>query len=166
MRWSATVAAFLTAIGLLVGCHASSPVEDTTTPARPSSTNHSNGATTTAPPDPGGLGLDEASRSEALELAETAMGLYARPDVAYEVWWADLQPMLSAGACAAYVTVDPARIPVRQVTGPAELPEWTTPEVARVSVPTDVGSYLVVLARSDVDPVWRVERFVPPEVLS
>lgn len=115
---------------------------------------------------PGRLGLDEASRSAALELAETAMGLFARPDVPYEVWWADLEPVLSARGTAAYVTVDPARIPVRQVSGPAGLPGWTTPEVARVSVPTDVGSYLVVVSRSDADPVWRVERFIAPEVLA
>lgn len=75
-------------------------------------------------------------------------------------------PVLSARGTAAYVTVDPARIPVRQVSGPAGLPGWTTPEVARVSVPTDVGSYLVVVSRSDADPVWRVERFIAPGVLS
>ncbi len=167
MCWSTTAAAaFLVAIGLLSGCHASSPTAaDTATTARPSTTSSSDGATT-ALPDPSHLGLDEASRSAALELAETAMGLFARPDVPNEVWWADLEPVLSARGAAAYVTVDPARIPVRQVSGPADLPGWTTPEVARVSVPTDVGSYLIIVSRSDADPVWRVERFIAPEVLS
>ena len=52
------------------------------------------------------------------------------------------------------------------MTGAADLPGWDTPEVARVTVPTDVGVFLVVVSRSDADPVWRVERFVAPEVLS
>lgn len=164
-------ASVFVALAALPGCagptepQASSPV---------SSPSASTGATPTPgvgsddslTPTPGRLGLDEASRSAALELAETAMGLFARPDVAYEAWWADLQPLLSAPGAAAYATVDPAGIPARHVTGAASLPGWTTPEVARVSVPTDVGSYLVVLSRSDTDPVWRVERFIPPEVLS
>lgn len=122
--------------------------------------------TTAEPPRPGRLGLDESSRDAAVELAEEAMVLYARPDVPFEVWWADLVPLLSAQAASAYVTVDPETIPVSEVTDPPLLPEWTTPEVARVSVPTDVGAYLVIVSRTDLDPVWRVERFVAPEVLS
>ena len=122
--------------------------------------------TTSEPLTAGRLGLDEQSREAALARAEEAMVLYARPDVPFDVWWADLLPLLSAQGASAYVTVDPVNIPVREVTGPAALPGWNTPEVARVSVPTDVGAYLVILSRTDLDSVWRVERFVAPEVLS
>ena len=167
----AAVPAFI-ALAVLAGCagqvaaDASSPVPSpsASTGMAPTEGVVWSDGSSAAASSPGRLGLDEASRSAALELAETAMGLFARPDVPYEVWWADLEPVLSARGAAAYVTVDPARIPVRQVSGPADLPGWTTPEVARVSVPTDVGSYLVVVSRSDADLVWRVERFIPPEV--
>lgn len=125
----------------------------------------SDGATGAAP-TPGRLRLDDASRDQAIRLAVQALALYARPDATYDQWWADLQPLLSAQATMAYSTVDPGNIPVRAVTGTADLPGWDTPEVARVTVPTDVGAYLVVVSRSDADPVWRVERFVAPEVLS
>ena len=125
----------------------------------------SNGATST--PRPGSrLGLDETSRREALWRAGHGMGVFARPGLTAGLWWADLQPLLSAQASLAYATVDPASIEVQQVTGAAYLAEWVTPEVARVSVPTDVGVYLVVVSRSDADPVWRIERFIAPEVTS
>lgn len=110
--------------------------------------------------------MDEASRREALWLAGHGMGVFARPGLPAGLWWADLQPLLSAQASLAYATVDPASIEVQQVTGAAYLAEWVTPEVARVSVPTDVGVYLVVVSRSDTDPVWRIERFIAPEVTS
>jgi len=167
------------AVAALVGCsQTSAPVASGSAPvssASPagSSAGFSTSApvvwadgTTGEPPTAGRLGLDESSRSAALELAGEAMVRYARPDMHFEVWWADLMPLLSAQGAAAYATVDPANIPVRAVTGPSTLPEWTTPEVARVSVPTDVGAYLVIVSRTDLDPVWRVERFAAPEVLS
>ena len=125
----------------------------------------SDGATGAAP-TPGRLRLDDASRDQAIALADRALALYARPDTAYDQWWGDLAPLLSAQATIAYATVDPANIPVRAVTGDAKLEGWDTPEVARVPVPTDVGVFLVVLSRSEADPVWRVERCLAPEVLS
>ena len=51
------------------------------------------------------------------------------------------------------------------VTGPATLAPSSLPAVARVSVPTDVGAYLVVLSRTPDSPIWQVERFIAPEAL-
>ncbi len=180
MPWPATTAGILVAVVVLVGCHTGSPTTtESTTPgptnasaagdtqAAPASAPvvWSDGATGTAP-TPGRLGLDEASRDLALALAEQALALYARPGVPLYQWWDDLEPLLSAQGVLAYSTVDPGNIPVRAVTGDASLAGWDTPEVARVTVPTDVGGYLVVVSRADTDPVWRVERFIAPEVLA
>lgn len=161
----ATTGLLLTLVGCAEADELSGPVP-TPTQVSPSSNASapmvwSDGSTTT--PSPGHLELDAVSHREALELAELAMASFARPDLPYEAWWSDLQPLLSVGAAAAYVTVDPTNIPAREA-GEASLPEWTTPEVARAVVSTDVGSYLVIMSRSEVDPVWRVERFVAPEV--
>lgn len=109
------------------------------------------------------LALDMTSESAALRLAESAMASYARPDLPFDQWWQALAPMLSATASQAYATVSPSAIPVHAVTGRPTLPAWTTPTVARVSVSTDAGVYLVVLSRTEADPAWRVERFVAPE---
>lgn len=111
------------------------------------------------------LRADETSRSEAIATAEAAMAAFARSDLPVAEWWAGLAPFLSANAAVAYQTVDPSTVPASEVTGPGELPNWDTPGVARVGVPTDVGVYLVVVSRNELDPVWRVERLVPPEVL-
>lgn len=171
-----TAAAGLLAVALLVSCHPEAPGGPTPPASRPASAAGASPSasapvvwsdgSTRAAPKPGRLGLDDTSRQQAIGLAEQALALYARPDVTYDQWWADLSPLLSAQATLAYATVDPGTISVRAVTGDANLPSWDTPEVARVPVPTDVGVFLVVLSRSETDPVWRVERFMAPEVLS
>lgn len=172
---SLTPTAALLAVSLLVGCHAGATPDGTIPPVPAQSRSASpprstpavwSDGTTGAAPTPGHLGLDDASRDQAIALADRALALYARPDTAYDQWWGDLAPLLSAQATIAYATVDPANIPVRTMTGDAKLEGWDTPEVARVPVPTDVGVFLVVLSRSEADPVWRVERFMAPEVLS
>lgn len=92
----AAVPAFI-ALAVLAGC-VGQVASDTSSPV-PSPSAYGHGAdrgrrlvgrSSAAASSPGRLGLDEASRSAALELAETAMGLFARPDVPYEVWWAGL----------------------------------------------------------------------------
>ena len=181
MHWPATVAALTAAVVVLAGCHTDSPTTRSPTLTAPSVS--AAGATdnlatpasapvvwsdgsTAAAPNSGRLGLEQTSRGEALDLAEQAMTLYARPWLSFDVWWDGLAPLLSAQGALAYSTVDPTSIPVSAVTGSASLPGWDTPEVARVSVPTDVGAYLVIVSRNETDPVWRVERFIAPEVLS
>lgn len=93
------------------------------------------------------------------------MTRYARPHLTAPRWWQGLSPLLSPAARTAYTATDPARITVRTVTGPATLTPSSLPALARVSVPTDVGAYLVVLSRTPHAPGWRVERFLAPEAL-
>ena len=134
----------------LTGCARIATRPDTPSPVLPSAA-------------PSMLVADEASADAAKATAVAAMAAYARPDLPFDRWWAGLEPLLSGRAIPAYQTVDPVNVPVTRVTGEASLPDWDTPRIARVGVPTDAGVYLVVCSRNEADPVWRVERFVPPE---
>lgn len=119
---------------------------------------------TTASPRPrNSLTLDDSSRTSALALGAKVMTLFARPNISAEQWIADLTPYLSAEAAFAYDGTDPARVPVSEVTGPAKLTPASTAMVARVSIPTDDGIYLVILARTGDDPNWRADRIMAPE---
>ena len=118
----------------------------------------------TGTPVPGStLALDETSRAEALARGESVMRLFARRDVDAEQWWTDLAPLLTPAAVQAYRYTDPRNVPPTKLTGKAALTPASTPLVARVSVPTDAGVYLVLLARTDQSPQWLADRIMPPE---
>jgi hypothetical protein len=91
------------------------------------------------------------------------MRLFARPQLTRAAWWSDLEPLLSAQAAQDYAGVDPANVPVRQITGPGRLVPLETDRVAIVHVPTDHGLYAVTMSRSPEDPQWRAEHLTPPE---
>ena len=88
---------------------------------------------------------------------------FARPDLDHETWWAQVEPLLSSEAQMDYAYVDPANIPASQVTGGPSLAEDTSPYIAHVQVPTDVGTYTVLLSRKDATAAWLAERITPPE---
>jgi hypothetical protein len=94
------------------------------------------------------------------------MRAFARPDVASDAWWEELEPLLSPAAAAAYAGTDPANVPARAVTGPARLVGEDSAYLAPVAVPTDVGAYQVLLSRAGHGSPWRVERFTPPETVN
>lgn len=125
------------------------------------------GQAATASPRPAAspvvLGPDD--REAARRTARAAMSAYARPQASPARWWDDLAPLLSPEARTAYTGTDPASIGVHTVTGPATLAPSSLPVLARVSVPTDVGAYLVVLSRTPQAPGWLVERFIAPEAM-
>lgn len=91
------------------------------------------------------------------------MRLFSRRTVPSSAWWSDLEPVLTPGARQAYQGTDPRNVPAAKITGPAKLTPASTARVARVSVPTDVGAYLVILTRSPDRPTWLAERIMPPE---
>lgn len=123
---------------------------------------HDDGSTGT--PMPGStLTLDEASQASAIERGQTVMSLFARRAVEATQWQADLAPYLTPQAAQAYQYVDPANVPPTKITGPVTLTPASTPLVARVSVPTDAGVYLVIMARTDESPTWLADRIMPPE---
>lgn len=149
----------------LHGCSPAGTSAEATTVSQRSSASQvsSSGPTTSTASSPSGLLADEVSEETAKAAAVAGMAAYARPDLPYDQWWAGLEPLLSGQAIPAYQTVDPVNIPVTRVTGEANLPSWDTPRIARVSVPTDAGVYLVIVSRNEADPVWRIERITPPE---
>lgn len=109
------------------------------------------------------LTLDEPARASAIETGTKAMQLYSRRNVSAEKWWADLVPLMTQQAAQAYRGTDPKRVPPLKITGTGKLTPASRPLSARVSVPTSLGEYLVILARTEEAPMWRVDRIVPPE---
>ena len=142
----------------------SEPAPATTPAPAPTAAEDVDAAVDDELPEPGADPTwDPAARDAATTTAREAMSAYARPDVDQATWWADLRPLLSDAAAAAYVTVDPARVPARDVTGDPALVDDTSPWLAGVAVPTDAGTYRMLLSRDTADAPWRVERFAPPD---
>ena len=108
---------------------------------------------------------DEAARTEAQTLAQQAMTAYARPDLPAEQWWAGFSSFLSDQATYDYQWVDPAAVAARAVTGQAAVTDDSSVYLAQLTVPTDAGTYGVLLSREDGPTPWRVERITPPESL-
>jgi len=105
---------------------------------------------------------DEDSRAAAVAKAEALMDAFARPELNEDDWWSGLAPLLSAEARLTYSAVEPVNIPVRRVTGTGKLLDETSVYIARVEVPTDAGTYTVVLSRDSATAPWQGERITPP----
>lgn len=106
---------------------------------------------------------DPATREAAVDAAEAALTAFARPNLDYDTWWAELEPLLTPRAAADYAYVDPANVPATTVTGPGQLVDDTSAYVAHVQVPTDVGPYTVVVLRADGAAPWLTSRITPPQ---
>lgn len=105
---------------------------------------------------------DGESRTTAEQTAEQAMTLFARPSADKDRWWSDLAPLLSSTAQSAYVGLHPADVPVTEVSGPGVLVDEGGVMVADVDVPTDVGTYRLLLTRDAIGTPWLVELIQPP----
>lgn len=112
---------------------------------------------------PAPLSWRPEDRRAAIKAGVRVMSLFARPDLERQTWWDDLEPLLSDQAARDYAGVDPANVPVRQVTGPGRLVPLETALVTIVHVATDAGLYAVTLSRSPEHPQWRADRITPPE---
>lgn len=130
------------------------------TPAPAGAIDEDTGETITARPVPT---WDQQSRAAVVEAAQTAMAAFARPSLDYDTWWAELSPLLTQQAQQDYSYVDPANVPAAAVTGTGTLVDETSAYVANVQVPTDVGTYTLVLTRVDAASPWLASRFTPPE---
>lgn len=106
---------------------------------------------------------DEASRTGALEVAGQTMRAFARPSLDEATWWDQLRPLLTPAAAIAYEGTDPANVPASAVTGAPVLVDDTSAYLARVEVPTDAGTYAVLLVREGAGQPWLAERITPPE---
>lgn len=96
----------------------------------------------------------------ALDVAVAAMTAYINHGVDPDGWFAGLTRWLSPEARAAYVRTDNALIPARLLIGTPSVTTQTN-YLATVLVPTDAGTYQVLLSRK-ADSSWQVERFTPP----
>lgn len=187
MQRRARAAAAVLAAWALVGCGPSdttpavAPTEanPATTPSSVQTSEPDHGPPTDpAEPDPSGLIDDDTgevitpralpewdadSRTAAAAAGEAVMRAFARPDLDHDSWWAQVEPLLSSEAQMDYAYVDPANIPASQVTADPLLVEDSSPYIAHVQVPTDVGTYTVLLSRKDADTAWLAERITPPE---
>lgn len=106
---------------------------------------------------------DANSDALAVVAAESVTRVFVRRTVDAEAWWRELRSLLTPAAQAAYEGTDPLNVPASAVTGPAALAASPSAFLARVSVPTDVGAYLVLLVRTGAGAPWLVERLTPPE---
>lgn len=133
------------------------------TPAPSDVPEHHDDGSTGTPLAGSTLTLDEDSRTSALDSGMRVMTLFARRDIPAEQWINDLAPHLTLKAAQAYNHTDPTNVPATRITGAPTLTPASTPLVARVSVPTDAGVYLVILSRTDENPTWLADRIMPPE---
>lgn len=112
--------------------------------------------------EPAIVPTSDRDRTTAASTATTVMSLFARRDVSADRWIKDLTPLLTPQAAEDYAYTDPANVPATKVTGPAKVVPTDSATLARIHIPTDAGTYLVVLTR-DTDSAWRVARITPPE---
>lgn len=100
----------------------------------------------------------------AKEVALSAMVDFARPGMEKVEWANDFARWLTPKATADYSAVDPANIPVTEVSGPATLAfSEANGFGATATVPTDIGTYTVQLLRQGQNQPWKVNRLNPPK---
>lgn len=137
----------------------------TTTPSASVSLSVNSGPQAPGGTAPATLGItwDQASKDQAVDVAEQAMADFARPNAGEKQWANDLARWLTPQATADYSAVDPANIPASRVTGPARLAvDETNGYGVTASVPTNAGTYTLQLLRTDKEAPWKVNRFTPP----
>ncbi len=106
---------------------------------------------------------DQAARADALEVARRTMQAFGRPTLDEATWWKELAPLLTTAAVVAYTGTDPAEVPVNTISGEPVLAEDSSAYLARVAVPTDAGTYTVLLVREGAGQPWLAERITPAE---
>jgi hypothetical protein len=110
-----------------------------------------------------GIAWDQASKDQAVDVAQKAMADFARPAMEEKQWANDLARWLTPQATADYSAVDPANVPANSVTGPATLSvDETNGYGATAAVPTNAGTYTLQLLRTGKDAPWKVNRLTPP----
>jgi hypothetical protein len=166
----------LTLIAAALLCAACAPAASTATaPAASSSASPSASApvslsANSGPQAPGGtvpatIGItwDQASKEDALDVAENAMTDFARPTLDEKQWANDLARWLTPQATADYSSVDPSNIPASRVTGAATLSvDEANGYGATAAIPTNAGTYTLQLLRTGKDAPWKVNRLTPP----
>jgi hypothetical protein len=140
----------------LAGCAPNVDAAEPTPPSAPT-------APSTSAPAPSPVDtLDSDGRASGTAAAQHALTAFLRPDVPYDLWWAELQPLLTPQATFAYEYTDPASIPAATITGEPVVSAAPTGTHVNVLIPTTAGQYLLVLYRENRDAGWAVDRLTPP----
>lgn len=105
---------------------------------------------------------DETSIAAALTVAEKLMTAFARPGVDQAAWMDGLYPYLTQAAGTAYAGTDPAKVPASEVTGSGSVVDGATAYALLVTVPTNIGPYVVSLTRQAPTDPWLADRVTPP----
>jgi len=155
---------------LCAGCAPASnttpaPAETTAAPSAPVSLSVDSGPQAPGGTVPATIGIvwDQASKDQAVDVAQKAMADFARPTVEEQQWANDLARWLTPQATADYSAVDPANIPASRVTGPAKLTvDESNGYGVAAAVPTNAGIYMLQLLRTGKDAPWKVNRLTPP----
>lgn len=164
--------ALLAAALLCVSCAPEAATERTpvsesavATPSAPVSLSADGGPQAPGSTVPATLGIawDQASKADAVTVAEGAMTAFARPGIEETRWANDLAQWLTPQATADYSTVDPANVPASSVTGAATLSvDEANGFGVTAAVPTNAGTYSLQLLRTAKDAPWKVNRITPP----
>lgn len=92
--------------------------------------------------------------------ATAVLEAWSERGLAYDWWWAQLEPLLSPGARAAYARTDPDKLPdLGEVEPVAQRSSDTT---ATVWFRTAAGRFGVDLSRPTSDGDWRAHRILFP----
>ncbi|WP_440711802.1 hypothetical protein [Herbiconiux sp. YIM B11900] len=151
----------------LTGCVADTPDSTSatststaapTSPASPNPTPPADEATVIPIPE-----ASEDSRESALDAAEKVVAAFAQPTLDAQTWMNNLYPLMTQAGAAAYEGTDPAKVPVRQVTGTGKILDGSTEVALIVEVPTDAGPYNVSLSRTGPDAPWLADRIRPAQ---
>jgi hypothetical protein len=100
--------------------------------------------------------LDSSAVASAIAVAGYATAAFAHPELSKAEWLQALSPYLTLSAALAYKTVNPATIPAHSVINAGTMQPGSTGAIATVDVPTDAGTFRVVLQRQ-ADTTWLVE---------
>lgn len=109
--------------------------------------------------------VDSSTESLAIQTCQTAMLLFARPDVPKDQWDSELAPLMTDDAWEIYSYTDPARVPVREVYDAKIGHVYADGRLIDCLVATEAGDYTVTVAREFRSSPWLVTGFTPPESL-
>lgn len=101
-----------------------------------------------------------AQLQDPIFVATRFIETWSRPDLPYQQWWEDLEPLFNAQGQQAYAGTDPAQVPRLRIVGDLEVDPSTVPTSTIVWVPTDQGVFGVQLSRTGEHAEWLVSRVI------
>lgn len=110
---------------------------------------------------------DDGDRAGAERAARRVLQAWARPQLPYAEWWADLEPLLRPEAREEYSYTDPAVVPALKIAGPGnEDSEPYDPYVTAFYFETNEGRFGVDVARDSIGGPWLAYSIIFPDGVS